>query len=42
MSQIQFERKWIAQCEAARRVRERFGLVDALDYFDWREIIDLC
>jgi hypothetical protein len=32
MSQIQFERKWIAQCEAARRVKERFGLFNALDY----------
>jgi hypothetical protein len=32
MSQVQFERKWIAQCEAARRVKDRFGLADALDY----------
>jgi hypothetical protein len=32
MSKVQFERKWIAQCEAARRVRKRFGLANALDY----------
>jgi hypothetical protein len=32
MSQIQFERKWIEQCAAARRVKEQFGLTNALDY----------
>jgi hypothetical protein len=32
MSQIQFERKWIDQCEAARRVKSQFGLASALDY----------
>jgi hypothetical protein len=32
MSQIQFERKWIEQCAAARRVKEHFGLAAALDY----------
>ena len=32
MSQIQFERIWIEQCQAARRVKEQFGLADALDY----------
>jgi hypothetical protein len=32
MSQVRFERRWIAQCEAARRVKERFGLANALDY----------
>jgi hypothetical protein len=32
MSQVQFERKWIAQCEAARHLKQRFGLADALDY----------
>ena len=28
----QFERKWIEQCAAARRVKEHFGLAAALDY----------
>jgi len=32
MPQVQFERKWIAQCDAARYVKERFGLANALDY----------
>ena len=32
MSQIQFERKCIEQCVAARRVKEHFGLAAALDY----------
>jgi hypothetical protein len=32
MSQIQFERKWVVQCEAARQVKKRFGLANALDY----------
>jgi hypothetical protein len=32
MSQIQFERKWIEQCAAARRVKSHFGLANALDY----------
>jgi hypothetical protein len=32
MSQVQFERVWIEQCQAARRVKEHFGLADALDY----------
>jgi hypothetical protein len=32
VSQIQIERKWIEQCAAARRVKEHFGLTDALDY----------
>jgi len=32
MSQIQFERKWVEHCKAARRVKEHFGLADALGY----------
>lgn len=32
MSQVQFERVWIEQCQAARRVKEHFGLADALEY----------
>jgi hypothetical protein len=41
MSQIQFERIWIAQCEAARRVKNRFGLANALDLLDRRETVEL-
>jgi hypothetical protein len=40
MSQIQFERKWIAQCEAARRVKERFGLFNALDYLIGEKLLN--
>jgi hypothetical protein len=32
MSKVQFERIWIAQCKAGRRVKNRFGLANALDY----------
>jgi hypothetical protein len=32
MSKVQFERIWIEQCEAARRVKSHFGLANALDY----------
>ena len=32
MSKVQFERIWIEQCQAARRVKEHFGLAGALDY----------
>jgi hypothetical protein len=32
MSEVQFERRWIEQCEAARRVKNHFGLANALDY----------
>ena len=32
MSLIHFERIWIEQCQAARRVKEHFGLAGALDY----------
>jgi hypothetical protein len=27
-----FHRQWVAQCDAARNIRHRFGLVRALDY----------
>jgi hypothetical protein len=27
-----FHRQWVAQCDAARSVRHRFGLVSALEY----------
>jgi hypothetical protein len=27
-----FHRQWIAQCDAARNIRHRFGLVSALEY----------
>jgi hypothetical protein len=40
MSRIQFERKWIAQCEAARRVKEDFGLADALDYLIGEKLLN--
>jgi len=40
MSQVQFERKWIAQCEAARRVKERFGLFNALDYLIGEKLLN--
>jgi hypothetical protein len=31
MSKVEFERIWIAQCEASRRVKSHFGLANALD-----------
>jgi hypothetical protein len=40
MSQIQFERIWIAQCEAARRVKNRFGLANALDYLIGEKLLN--
>jgi hypothetical protein len=40
MSQIQFERKWIDQCAAARRVKARFGLADALDYLIGEKLLN--
>jgi hypothetical protein len=40
MSQIQFERKWIAQCEAARQVKKRFGLANALDYLIGEKLLN--
>ncbi len=39
MSQIQFERKWIEQCAAARRVKEHFGLAAALDYLIGQKLL---
>lgn len=27
-----FHRQWVAQCDAARSIRQRFGLVSALEY----------
>jgi hypothetical protein len=29
---IEFHRKWIGQCEAAQRIRQDFGLRNALEY----------
>jgi hypothetical protein len=40
MSQIQFERKWVAQCEAARDVKQRFGLANALDYLIGEKLLN--
>jgi hypothetical protein len=40
MSQIQFERKWIDQCAAARRVKARFSLADALDYLIGEKLLN--
>jgi hypothetical protein len=40
MSQVQFERKWIAQCEAARHVKKRFGLANALDYLIGEKLLN--
>jgi hypothetical protein len=40
MSQIQLERKWIDQCAAARRVKARFGLADALDYLIGEKLLN--
>jgi hypothetical protein len=42
MSQIQFERKWIVQCEAARQVKKRFGLANALDYLIGEKLLTFC
>jgi hypothetical protein len=40
MSQIQFERIWIAQCAAARRVKNCFGLANALDYLIGEKLLN--
>src|SRR5271167_3168604 len=40
MAQIQFERKWIAQCAAAQTVKQRFGLANALDYLIGEKLLD--
>lgn len=31
-SRIEFHRRWIEQCEAARRIIDRFGVSNALEY----------
>ena len=31
-SGIEFQRQWIGQCEAARRIKQQFGLSNALEY----------
>jgi hypothetical protein len=31
-SGIEFHRRWIEQCEAAQRLKQHFGLRDALEY----------
>jgi hypothetical protein len=31
-SGIEFHRRWIEQCEAAQRIKQRFGLSNALEY----------
>jgi hypothetical protein len=31
-SGMEFHRRWIEQCEAARRIKEHFGLANALEY----------
>jgi hypothetical protein len=40
MPQIQFERKWIAQCAAAQTVKQRFGLANALDYLIGEKLLN--
>ena len=40
MSQVQFERKWIAQCAAARDVKQLFGLANALDYLIGEKLLN--
>ena len=40
MSQIQFQRVWVDQCAAAQRVKEHFGLADALDYLIGEKLLN--
>ena len=40
MSQVQFERKWIAQCAAARDIKQFFGLACALDYLIGEKLLN--
>jgi hypothetical protein len=40
MSQVHFERKWIAQCEAAQHVKKRSGLANALDYLIGEKLLN--
>jgi len=44
-SAIEFHRQWIAQCEAARQIRHRFGLISALEYLVGEKLlhfVDAC
>jgi hypothetical protein len=40
MSEIHFERIWIAQCVAARRVKSHFGIANALDYLIGEKLLN--
>jgi len=40
MSQIRFERIWIEQCAAARRVKSHFGIANALDYLIGEKLLN--
>jgi hypothetical protein len=40
MSQLHFERIWIAQCVAARRVKSHFGIANALDYLIGEKLLN--
>ena len=40
MSQIHFERIWIEQCVAARRVKSHFGIANALDYLIGEKLLN--
>jgi hypothetical protein len=40
MSQIQFQRIWIDQCAAALRVKEHFGLANALEYLIGEKLLN--
>jgi len=40
MPEIQFERIWIEQCAAARRVKRQFGLGNALDYLIGEKLLN--
>jgi len=33
VSGTEFHRKWVAQCEAAKQIKQRFGTGNALEYF---------
>jgi hypothetical protein len=44
-SGIEFHRQWIAQCEAARQIKHRFGLTNALEYLVGEKLlhfVDAC
>ena len=40
MAPMQFERIWIEQCAAARRVKSHFGLANALDYLVGEKLLN--